>query len=205
MLFMVYPQMIPGKGQPVGSSSVAEVNRSLSGASGVGVGGGALGGVGGGGGGGGGGGREGPSTVGSVSKASSAVKAERFEPRIFGFRVNEEARLSRWRTARRDTLVASPSDLDLVFGTLTFAGKYHVQRLWRENNLNQIYDRWTLHGICFHRDAVIDVSGTNNTSCISQRNDLIGSPEHPAEADYTRLDSVSPFLPRQYSLLSVPH
>jgi casein kinase II subunit beta len=79
MLFMVYPQMIPGKGQPVGSSSIAEVNRA-----GVGS-------------------REGPSTVGSVSTAASAVKAERFEPRIFGFKVNEEARLSRWRMARRDT------------------------------------------------------------------------------------------------------
>ena len=78
MLFMVYPQMIPSKGQPVGSSSVAEVNRSMSGQ------------------------REGPSTMGSVSTASAAVKAERYEPRMFGFRVNEEARLSRWRSARRD-------------------------------------------------------------------------------------------------------
>ena len=80
MFFMVYPQMIPGKGQPVGTSSVAEVNRSILGTSQ----------------------REGPSTVGSVSTASAAIKAERFEPRIFGFKVNEEARLNRWRTARRD-------------------------------------------------------------------------------------------------------
>jgi casein kinase II subunit beta len=84
MLFMVYPQMIPGKGQPVGGgSSIIEVNRSLgdlvSSA-----------------------GREGPSSVGSVSTATAALKAEKFESRIFGFRVNEEAKLARWRTARRD-------------------------------------------------------------------------------------------------------
>ncbi|CAD6566492.1 MAG: casein kinase 2 regulatory subunit [Tremellales sp. Tagirdzhanova-0007] len=79
MLFMVYPQVIPSKGQPVGGSSVAEANRTASGGQ-----------------------RDGPSTVGSVSTAAAAVKAERFEPRIFGFKVNEEAKLNRWRTARRD-------------------------------------------------------------------------------------------------------
>ena len=91
MLFMVYPQMIPGKGQPVGSSSVAEVNRSLSG-SGVA----AIQRE-----------REGPSTstVGSVNTGAAGLKADRYEPRIFGFKVNEEARLSRWRTARRDRSV----------------------------------------------------------------------------------------------------
>jgi casein kinase II subunit beta len=81
MLFMVYPQMIPAKTQPVG-----EVSRGLGIA-------GSLTGA----------GREQPSSVGTVSTAAAAVKAERYEPRIFGFRVNEEAKLSRWRTARRDT------------------------------------------------------------------------------------------------------
>ncbi|WVF68559.1 hypothetical protein IAT40_003328 [Kwoniella sp. CBS 6097] len=81
MLFMVYPQMIPGKGQPVGSSSVADVNRSLVAGQQRG---------------------EGPSSVGSVSTAAVATKAERYEPRIFGFKVNEDAKLSRWRTARRN-------------------------------------------------------------------------------------------------------
>ncbi|WWD20165.1 hypothetical protein CI109_104641 [Kwoniella shandongensis] len=82
MLFMVYPQMIPGKGQPIGSSSVADVNRSLvAGQQQRG---------------------EGPSSVGSVSTSSVAVKAERYEPRIFGFKVNEDAKLARWRTAKRD-------------------------------------------------------------------------------------------------------
>jgi len=91
MLFMVYPQMIPGKGQPVGGgSSVGEVNRTLGGlVAGVISGTGSS------------GGRE-PSSVGSVSTASVAVKAERFQSRIFGFRANEEAKLDRWRTAKRD-------------------------------------------------------------------------------------------------------
>jgi hypothetical protein len=74
-------QMIPAKTQPVG-----EVSRGLGIA-------GSLTGA----------GREQPSSVGTVSTAAAAVKAERYEPRIFGFRVNEEAKLSRWRTARRDT------------------------------------------------------------------------------------------------------
>ncbi|KAK4687122.1 casein kinase II subunit beta, partial [Tremellales sp. Uapishka_1] len=88
MLFMVYPQMIPGKGQPVGSS-VAEVNRTGQQAA-----------------------REGPSTVGSVSTANAAIKAERYDPRIFGFRVNEEAKLARWRGAMRDAQITRLESLD---------------------------------------------------------------------------------------------
>jgi casein kinase II subunit beta len=75
MFFMVYPQMLPGKGQPVGSMT-AEVNRGAQ--------------------------RESPSTVGSVSTANAALKAEIFESRIFGFRAHEEAQLIRWRTVQRD-------------------------------------------------------------------------------------------------------
>ena len=85
MLFMVYPQMVPSKGQPVGSGgSVAEVNRNMMAIAG--------------------GTREGvaPSAVGSVSTAGAALQADRFEPRMFGFRMHEEARLARWRTAKRE-------------------------------------------------------------------------------------------------------
>ncbi len=78
MLFMVYPQMIPGKGQPV--NSAAEANSRAPGQVA----------------------REGVSSVGNVSTANAAVKAERYDPRIFGFKVNEEAKLARWRTAMRD-------------------------------------------------------------------------------------------------------
>ena len=83
MLFMVYPQIIPGKGQPVGSS-VGETNRSAAGPA--------------------------PSVVGAMSTAGAALKAERYESRIFGFKVNEEAKLARWRTARRDAYVSCRCD-----------------------------------------------------------------------------------------------
>lgn len=43
-----------------------------------------------------------PAGVGAISTAAAALKAERYEPKIFGFRVHEEAELARWRTARRD-------------------------------------------------------------------------------------------------------
>lgn len=86
LLLMVHPQLIPTKGQPVGTgSSNAEVNRAIlnrqesGGGQGGGIGAGA-----------------------GVSTAPAAIKAERFESRIFGFRVNEEAKLARWRTAKRD-------------------------------------------------------------------------------------------------------
>jgi len=74
---MVHPQLIATKGQPVGAGSagVAEVNRLMQRQEG---------------------------TIATVSTAPAALKAERYEPKIFGFRVNEEARLSRWRTAKRD-------------------------------------------------------------------------------------------------------
>lgn len=43
-----------------------------------------------------------PVGPGGVSSAAAALKAERYEPKIFGFRVHEEAQLHRWRTAKRD-------------------------------------------------------------------------------------------------------
>jgi len=81
MLFLVYPQMVPGKGQPVGSST-ADVNRL--GAMAV---------------------REGPSGVGNISTATAALKADRHDPKIFGFRVHEHAKLQRWQAAMRDRYV----------------------------------------------------------------------------------------------------
>lgn len=68
MLLMVYPQMIPGKGQPTPNE-----------------------------------GRRDMGTVGQSGSAAAAAKtSERYEPKVFGFKVNEEAKLARWRTARRD-------------------------------------------------------------------------------------------------------
>jgi casein kinase II subunit beta len=47
--------------------------------------------------------REGPTGVGTaVSTAAAAMKAEIYDPKLFGFRVHEQAKLRRWREAMRD-------------------------------------------------------------------------------------------------------
>ena len=55
-------------------------------------------------------------TVGSetTSTAAVALKAERYRPRIFGFQVNEIAKLQRWQEAVRDRLEPSSAFKDLV-------------------------------------------------------------------------------------------
>ena len=90
MLFMVYPTMIPPKGQltPPNSANLGEGRTGMGNLSQP-PGALAL-------------AREAAAVTGNVSTAAAAMKAERYEPRIFGFRVNEEAKLSRWRSARRD-------------------------------------------------------------------------------------------------------
>ena len=42
----------------------------------------------------------------STSTAAAALKADRYRPRIFGFQVNEIAKLQRWQEAVRDRCVA---------------------------------------------------------------------------------------------------
>jgi casein kinase II subunit beta len=44
----------------------------------------------------------GPTGIGSISTAAAAIKAEVYDPKLFGFRVNESAKLKRWREAMRD-------------------------------------------------------------------------------------------------------
>lgn len=39
---------------------------------------------------------------GTLSTAGAAMKAEMYDPKLFGFRVNEMAKLKRWREAQRD-------------------------------------------------------------------------------------------------------
>lgn len=95
MLFLVYPAMIPPKSGPPDmsillSSSVRSSDGADSGrrrraredpealAEGVGEG---------------------------VSTALAALKAERYRPKIFGFQVNETAKLQRWQAAVRDRFV----------------------------------------------------------------------------------------------------
>ncbi|TFY83923.1 hypothetical protein EWM64_g91 [Hericium alpestre] len=99
LLFLVYPNLIPPKSGPV------EIARPLGGANG-------------------GAGEDAtakrrlraredvmePSTsegVGEgVSTAAAALRADRYRPRIFGFQVNEIAKLQRWQEALRDRQVA---------------------------------------------------------------------------------------------------
>ncbi|RXK35410.1 casein kinase II subunit beta [Tremella mesenterica] len=85
MLLMVYPQAIPTKGQPVGATTGGLMD--LRGVQAVREGG-IVSGVG------------GVGTLGST--ANVALKADTYQPRLFGFRVHEEARLARWRQAQRD-------------------------------------------------------------------------------------------------------
>ena len=62
-------------------------------------------------------------TVGSetTSTATVALKAERYRPRIFGFQVNEIAKLQRWQEAVRDR--SRPSFLSKAFVTHRSLGK----------------------------------------------------------------------------------
>lgn len=39
---------------------------------------------------------------GTLSTATAAMKAEMYDPKLFGFRVNEMAKLKRWREVQRD-------------------------------------------------------------------------------------------------------
>lgn len=38
----------------------------------------------------------------NISTANVALKAERYKPRIYGFQLNETAKLQRWQEAVRD-------------------------------------------------------------------------------------------------------
>lgn len=113
MLFMVYPQMVPSKGPPPqivqpggagggGASGLTpqqlqlQQMQQLQGGAGGAAGGPMFLGAGAG----------GPSSVGGhVSTATAANKAEVYDPKLFGFRVNEAAKLKRWREANRDRCV----------------------------------------------------------------------------------------------------
>lgn len=45
------------------------------------------------------------SGVGNSSTSGAALKAERYYPKIFGFKINEIAKLQRWQGAMRDRCV----------------------------------------------------------------------------------------------------
>lgn len=92
LLFLVYPNLIPPKSGPVDMGAVSggrEVDgrsrrrvreeQEVAAAEGVGE---------------------------TISTASAALKAERYRPRIYGFQLNEIAKLQRWQEAVRDRQVA---------------------------------------------------------------------------------------------------
>ena len=62
-----------------------------------------------------------------VSTASAALKAERYVPKIFGFKVNEVAKLQRWQEAVRDRC-ATYSMLLAIRLLMAFSDKW---RDWR--------------------------------------------------------------------------
>jgi casein kinase II subunit beta len=45
----------------------------------------------------------------AINTATVALRADRYRPRIFGFQVNEVAKLQRWQEAMRDRCVSLPS------------------------------------------------------------------------------------------------
>jgi casein kinase II subunit beta len=45
----------------------------------------------------------------TINTATVALRADRYRPRIFGFQVNEVAKLQRWQEATRDRCVCLPS------------------------------------------------------------------------------------------------
>ncbi|KAJ7600638.1 casein kinase II, regulatory subunit [Mycena floridula] len=97
LLFLVYPSLIPAKSGPtdVESKDQATDGRSRrklkeepemsAGAEGVGE---------------------------SISTATAALKAERYRPRIYGFQLNETAKLQRWQEAVRDRQIAKLEELE---------------------------------------------------------------------------------------------
>lgn len=98
LLFLVYPTLIPPKSGPtdIGSSSNREADgRSRRRNA-----------------------REEPEVAPAegggetISTASVALKAERYRPKIYGFQVNETAKLQRWQEAIRDRQVARLEELE---------------------------------------------------------------------------------------------
>jgi len=57
-----------------------------------------------------------------VSTASVGLKADRYRPRIYGFQLNETAKLQRWQEAVRDRYVSFPSHTTKKFDPVTQTG-----------------------------------------------------------------------------------
>jgi casein kinase II subunit beta len=82
----------------------------------------------------------------AINTAAVALRAERYRPRIFGFQVNEVAKLQRWQEATRDRCVPyfyrSPSQcrrLTLVLSFLLCTDKSLVSRRSKVRRPNMLY------------------------------------------------------------------
>jgi len=77
-----------------------------------------------------------------ISTASVALKAERYRPRIYGFQVNEIAKLQRWQEAVRDRCVPHSRDVGLATHLRYSAfssGRSHDWKPWRRRRHKDSY------------------------------------------------------------------
>jgi casein kinase II subunit beta len=70
----------------------------------------------------------------AINTATVALRADRYRPRIFGFQVNEVAKLQRWQEAMRDRCVSSAVSREgLVTPTTTFCFVPDKSLVWRRS------------------------------------------------------------------------
>lgn len=80
-----------------------------------------------------------------ISTASVALKAERYRPRIYGFQLNETAKLQRWQEAVRDRYDLLHSCLhSLING---FTAKSRDWNPWRRKH-HRCCDCFSVHILC---------------------------------------------------------
>jgi casein kinase II subunit beta len=80
----------------------------------------------------------------TINTAAVALRAERYRPRIFGFQVNEVAKLQRWQEAMRDRCVpylhrSPPQCRTLVLSFLPYTDKSLVSRRSKARRPNVLY------------------------------------------------------------------
>lgn len=80
----------------------------------------------------------------AINTATVALRADRYRPRIFGFQINEVAKLQRWQEAMRDRCVCLPS-YTFTYSPVTIrpfflfcAGKLLVWRRWRARRIDTL-------------------------------------------------------------------
>lgn len=71
----------------------------------------------------------------SASTSSVALRMERYQPKIFGFHVNEIARLQRWQSAVRDRYAFRPSLASLSLAHTLFRQVTRLEQLELDGRL----------------------------------------------------------------------